>query len=215
MPRTLAVASTAPPPPIKKKRRGPRVPQQERSQQLVEAILTAATLLVRQHGLAALTMSGIARRAGVSVGSLYQYFPSKRTILMELRRRHQEHGKRLFLAEAAALVSTPVPEATRRFVAKMFEVHAADPELHRALEREGREVGVSDWERQAMQIVRIYYERHKHELAVDDLDEAAFLVCATTEAVTHGAVTERPELLRDGRLQESLTRMLLGYLTGK
>jgi AcrR family transcriptional regulator len=192
-----------------------RVPQQQRSQHLVDSILTAGALLVRERGLGSLTMSSIARRAGVSVGSLYQYFRSKRAILVELRRRHQDEGRRIFLAEALQLANVPVATATQRFVDKMFEVHAQDPELHRALEKEGRDGGVTDWERQAVQIVRAYYEGHRQELIVSDLDEAAFVVCATTEAVTHNAVLERPELLRDGRLAASLTRMLVGYLTGQ
>jgi len=201
--------------PIRKKvpRRGPRVPQQERSQQLVDAILTAAKQIVAKQGLSALTTSGVARRAGVSIGSLYQYFPSKRAILLELRRRHQDEGRRIFMAEAAALINVPVGPATRRFVEKLFEVHRADPELHRALESEGREHPVNDWERQAMQVVRMYYERHRSELAVTNLDYAAFLVCATTEAITHGAVLERPELLADGKLIDDLVHMLVSYLT--
>jgi len=192
-----------------------RTPRQERSQQTVEAILTAAKPLVIKHGVEGFTTNGVARLAGVSIGSLYQYFPSKRAILFELRRRHQQAGWQLFMAEAAALMDAPVQVATRRFVEKMFEVHRADPELHRALETEGRKLGFGELERQAIQVVRMYYERHRHELAVSDLDHAAFLVSAATEAITHGAVLERPDLLRDEKLIDGLVRMLLGYLTAE
>jgi AcrR family transcriptional regulator len=192
-----------------------RAPRQERSQHLVNAILTAAKALVVKHGVDALTTNGLARAAGVSIGSFYQYFPSKRAVLTELRRRHQQLGEQLFRAEAAELISQPVQVATRRFVEQMIAVHRAEPEVHHALEREGRPVLVGEWERQAIQIVRAYLEQHRAELAVTDLDLAAFLVSVATEAITHAAVLERPDLLKDDRLVDGIVRMLLGYLTDR
>lgn len=190
-----------------------RTPRQERSHFTVDAILTAAKTLVIRHGVAGFTTNGVARLAGVSIGSLYQYFPSKRALLTELRRQHQQHGERIFRAEAQALMDQPVQVATRRFVELMVAVHRAEPELHRALELDGRNPGYGDWERQAIQLIRLYYERHRHELAVTDLDLAAFLVSVATEAITHGAVVERPELLRDDKFVDGIVRLILGYLT--
>jgi AcrR family transcriptional regulator len=191
-----------------------RAPSQERSQQMVDAILTAARLLVVKHGLENLTTNAVARLAGVSIGSLYQYFPSKRAIVAELRNQHQRMGEQIFRAELVLLIDQPVQVATRRFVEKLIEVHRKEPELHRALEMEGRSGGYGDWERQAVQLIRLYYERHRAELTVQDLDLASFLVSAASEAVTHAAAMERPDLLRDDKLVDGLTRMLLGYLTG-
>jgi hypothetical protein len=104
---------------------------------------------------------------------------------------------------------------TRRYVAQMIAVHRAEPEVHHALEREGRPVLIGEWERQAMQIVRAYLEQHRDELAIADLDLAAFLVSVTTEAITHAAVLERPDLLKDDRLVDGIVAMLLGYLTAR
>jgi AcrR family transcriptional regulator len=180
---------------------------------MVDAILTAAKLLVIKHGVDGLTTNAVARLAGVSIGSLYQYFPSKRAIIAALREKHQRQGEQIFRAELAQLLDQPVDVATRRFVAKLIEVHRSEPELHRALELDGRTARYGDWERQAVQLIRFYYERHRAELAVSDLDLAAFIVAATSEAVTHAAVTERPDLLRDDKLVDGLVRMFLGYLT--
>ena len=62
-------------------------PAQARSRATVEAILEAATRILRDQGLAGLTTNRVAERAGVSVGSLYQYFPGKEALLAALIER--------------------------------------------------------------------------------------------------------------------------------
>lgn len=60
-------------------------PKQARSAGLVEAILEAAVQVLRSEGAARFTTARVAERAGVSVGSLYQYFPNKAAILFRLQ----------------------------------------------------------------------------------------------------------------------------------
>lgn len=62
-----------------------KVPQQTRSNQLVEAVLDAAVQVLTQEGARRFTTARVAERAGVSVGSLYQYFPNKAAILFRLQ----------------------------------------------------------------------------------------------------------------------------------
>jgi AcrR family transcriptional regulator len=61
-----------------------RSPKQERSRRLVEAILEAAQLVLAESGPEALTTVNVARRAGVSVGSLYQYFAGRDALLFAI-----------------------------------------------------------------------------------------------------------------------------------
>ena len=61
-----------------------RVPTQDRSSQRVKSMLQAAAGLIAEVGYEKMTMTGIARRAATSVGSLYQYFPDKPTIAQSL-----------------------------------------------------------------------------------------------------------------------------------
>jgi len=60
-------------------------PKQARSEDLVSAVLTAAIQVLRDEGAARFTTARVAERAGVSVGSLYQYFPNKAAILFRLQ----------------------------------------------------------------------------------------------------------------------------------
>ncbi len=67
-----------------------RTPQQARSQQRVEEILQAASDLLIEQGYDALSTSAIAQRAGISVGSLYQFFANKEAVLHALAQRYLE-----------------------------------------------------------------------------------------------------------------------------
>ena len=98
-----------------------RLPKQERSRRRVEAVLGAAHELVVEHGSEALTMTEVAARAGVSIGSVYQYFPDKPAILRELALRIMErvhHG----LVDALAGIDS-APSAVERVDATLATYH--------------------------------------------------------------------------------------------
>lgn len=76
-----------------------KTPRQARARITFDAIIEAATQLLREGGLAALNTNAIAERAGVSIGSLYQYFPNKDALMVEMiRREQQSHVARLAAA---------------------------------------------------------------------------------------------------------------------
>jgi AcrR family transcriptional regulator len=103
-----------------------RAPRQQRSKDRVEAILDAALGLVVEHGAEALAMREVARRAGVQIGSIYQYFPSKAAIIRELARRNLERVHDLLAHVVEQLFAgqrRPTPKA-------VWAAAQADPELH-------------------------------------------------------------------------------------
>jgi AcrR family transcriptional regulator len=111
-----------------------KLPKQARSGATVEAILEAAAQVFERQGYAAGTTNRIAKRAGVSIGSLYQYFPNKDAILVALVHRHlaegmaalQPHLRRL---SGGALFDDVLPDIVHAMVA----LHALAPGLHRVL----------------------------------------------------------------------------------
>ena len=68
-----------------------KLPRQQRSRSTVEAVLTAAEMLLDSGG--PFTTNHIAHRAGVSVGSLYQYFPNKQSIIAAVKERQAKRGE--------------------------------------------------------------------------------------------------------------------------
>jgi AcrR family transcriptional regulator len=78
-----------------------RVPSQRRSRERVERILAVAAERIGAAGSEALTMSEVAAGAGISIGSLYQYFPDKSAIILALARRQHAEGRRCIEAGLA------------------------------------------------------------------------------------------------------------------
>jgi len=70
-----------------------RAPSQRRSRERVERILSVATELIAAQGSDALRMAEVAAKAGISIGSLYQYFPDKAAIIRTLAERINAEGR--------------------------------------------------------------------------------------------------------------------------
>jgi len=211
---------------VARKRVEPRKkPRQERSRETVAAILAAAARVFATAGYAGTTTNHIARRAGVSIGSLYEYFPGKDAILVALVERHLDEATRELAAELRSLRAPGVPLAAvvRRLVETMVRLHAQDPGLHRVLFEEAPlpralRTRVADLERRlAAELVTLL---EAHGLARRDADVAARLSVDVLESLTHRMVlhdpapgADRDEATR--RHVGEITALLRRYLEGK
>lgn len=98
--------------------------------------MEAAAQVFERHGYAAGTTNRIAERAGVSIGSLYQYFDGKDALLLAVARQHLADGAAVLAPLLARLASTSPPEpdpALRELVRAVVALHRDRPRLHRLL----------------------------------------------------------------------------------
>ena len=186
----------------------------------MEELLCAAAQVFELHGYAAGTTNRIARRAGVSIGTLYQYFPSKEAIAVALLEQHiADTDQRLhewvghMVAERHGLRA-----ALHDYVTGMLEMHSGRPRLqHILLEEtplpERVHQALLEAERHAARTVagllRVY-----PEIQHTQLNQAGFLVVQTVESLTHrfAAHPDEQSITRSGFADEVVT-MLVAYLT--
>jgi AcrR family transcriptional regulator len=193
---------------------------QERSRATVDALIEATARILILDGFDGASTNRIAQRAGVSVGSLYQYFPGKDALVAAVIDRHREELSQVTRGALAKASTQPIKQAVRTLVAAAIEAHRIDPRLHRVLAeqipRTGRLEKVETFNRENYALFRAYLERHTDELRAVDLDLASFMCVTSIEALTHSAVLHNSAMLsNDAAVKvfiEEATRLIVGYL---
>jgi len=192
---------------------------QQRSRATVDALIEATARILVREGFDAASTNRIAEQAGVSVGSLYQYFPGKEALVAAVIDRHHRELMQVVRGALAEVASDPIEEAVRKLVAVAIKAQRVDPKLHRVLTeqipRTGRLEKVETFSRENYALFRAYLERHRDEVRAVDLGLAAFVCVTSIEALTHSAVLHHPEVLSGeaiAGLIDEATRLVVGYL---
>ena len=199
--------------------RSPRkTPRQFRSQATVEAILGAATRIFLHRGFSRATTNAIAELAGVSVGSLYQYFPNKTALLGALKERHIVECMTKLTATCRRSEGLPFADAVRAVIAENARHFAEHGPLVRIFQEQLPHQDVGERERAAMDeftaVLRGFFTTHRHLIRVENLEDALFFARAMGGHVMKAAVCDRFEDVRNGTITNELTAALLLYLTG-
>jgi AcrR family transcriptional regulator len=196
-----------------------RKPIQPRSAFTVDAVLDATALILTEQGLERLTTNTIAELAGVSVGSIYQYFPSKEAIIAELRRRHQREVYELLRDAAESCEGLSFEESLRRIVRANVEAHARDPRLHYLLTERygdvGFEVSANEPRFEFAGADSNPIGRYLRSVAGVPRARAQVLtqMCSSIiESLTHACVVHEQPQLPDDELVEEIVFAVLGYL---
>lgn len=192
-----------------------RTPVQRRSLVTCGAILEATAQLLATAPPGEVSTNRIARRAGVSIGTLYQYFDSREAIIRALGAQHTEEMQALLRGSVQGYLGASVAEVVPAFIDAMIDAHRLAPALHLALVREllvdgGESLrAVQD---PAKDLVLAWLELHRDAVRPTDLPAAASLLTLTVEAAIHGQLFFDPARLGDLAWRRELVDLLLRYL---
>ncbi|KAB8333796.1 TetR/AcrR family transcriptional regulator [Scytonema tolypothrichoides VB-61278] len=191
-------------------------PKQERSRETVEAILTATAHILIKEGYDTASTNKIAERAGVSIGSLYQYFPSKEAIVATLIEHHAQKMISVIEARLELVSDAPLEISLRELVKACVQANAINPNLHKVLIEQVPRVGqlekVTEVEKQVTALIRRYLEEKRDQIQPQNLDLAAFILAHTLEALIHAAALGEPAFLVNEQFEQEVTTLLLRYL---
>jgi AcrR family transcriptional regulator len=193
-----------------------RKPRQSRAQATCDAIITATAQVLVKDGYDAVNTNHVARVAGVSVGSVYQYYSSKEALVMAVMERYRAAGLAELEDGIARMSGSTLREALRHIIRQVLTSKAANPRLHQVLveqlPRMRQLQPVDPYTARIHRAVRAFLEPHAHALRPRDLDMAAFIVVSTVESLTHVALTDRPEYLTRESFVDELCTLVVGYL---
>jgi AcrR family transcriptional regulator len=193
-----------------------RVPTQGRSKETVDAIAEAAARVFATEGLEGSTIAAIAKVAGVSVGSMYQYFPSKEALIVAVFEREERRMERIFLECVASEGVADVHRLLRTFLASMLTIYENEGALLRVLLEEVPRVAgigpVQAVDLAAAKHVRLLLEAARDRILPRDLDVAARLLVRTLRYNLIAVLAEPIAGCDREAFLDELTALLANYL---
>lgn len=194
-----------------------KVPGQARSRQTFDAIVEACARLLIARGYGALTTNHIAELAGVSIGSVYEYFGDKEAVVSEVVRRASEGFSEDAARALPALEGAPLEKAVTAWIDTLLSAMRARAELLRAIaadvplairEPHRREA----WDRH-LALARAAYRSAGARVRQDRAEEVSFLVVTLVDATLTRLVLEPPPDVDEETVVEELGRRVVEWVS--
>lgn len=192
-------------------------PHQERARATVDAILTATAKALKAEGYESMTTNRIAASAGVSVGTLYEYFPSKESIVALLVDQHFATIENIVSAAIREFAGKSLKLSVEGIVQALFDVQKRDPELCYLLRDlaplVGKLAATNEMHRRFAFLVAMDLAT-RNDLRITDLDLTALVVVKLADTMTH-VFNSRIKSIPPERAAKELVDLLHLYLTGQ
>ena len=200
-----------------------RIPSQVRSEQTVQIIFEATAQVLHEHGEAALTTNRIAEQAGVSIGTLYQYFGSKEAIVLAMLARERKQLMEtldMLLANIEVADGDPLKAdprwVLRTFIRRYVEAFGTGAPRHRALIRlswklDHQQVLVQSL-REASDRIASHIGRIKHPSLRPPSPATAFVLTRLLAGVVRSASLEDSPLLGTDEFEDALFNACWGVM---
>jgi AcrR family transcriptional regulator len=192
-------------------------PRQARSRVLFDALVEATQRVLAKEGIEAVTTAHVAEVAGVSIGSLYQYVPSREALIAAVIDHKIEADIRELLPLVEALRHASLDEAIRGLVELAVRFYRDETPLYRemiaALATVDRETHVRRMSEGFDGVIVHVLAPHREQLRADlELEQSAWVMRTVMLACVREAAAHRPTAFEGGRLSEQLYAMCVGLL---
>lgn len=193
-----------------------RSPTQERSLRTVEVIVEATARVLVEQGYERTTTNRVAKVAGVSVGSLYQYYPNKEALVGAVLEREMSRVTAVILEALTAQASAPLPVLVRALVDALLASHRENMALRRVMMQEVPRLGLlGDFEDNLERLQRIFIallEQRGDRVRPADVELATFVLVHALAGATRAAIHRRPAHLGHADLAAEITALVCRYL---
>lgn len=192
-------------------------PQQERSRQMVETLIEATARVIAKKGLDGTTTPNIAEAAGVSVGSLYQYFDGKEALVAALLEKMVTDLTQLLNTQAALAPQLNLREMTKASLAVTINFMHSNEGLYLELARNWHRLPVNRiadvLEQYIFETARLYFLEHQQQYPVRDLSVRLYITYNSALFTLIRAVSQDKERFNTAAIIDGLTDMIVAYIT--
>lgn len=191
-------------------------PQQQRSRQMVDTLIEATARTIARHGLDATTTPLIAETAGVSVGSLYQYFDGKEALIAALLDKLARDVTRMLNQRVVLTEQVTLQDMVRTSIRLTLALMHNDEGLYLEIARNWHRLPVhrvaDTLEQHVMEMGRIYFLKHLHDYPIPDLQVRLFVAYNSVLFTLVRFISQERALLTEDEVVEGLTAMVTAYL---
>jgi AcrR family transcriptional regulator len=185
-----------------------RTPRQTRAEETVVAIVEAAAQVLEGSGLAGFTTNAVAERAGVSIGTLYQYFANKQALLRALA---ESEIRRTLMAVAAALRGDPQASGEQRVRAMVRALVNAFSGRQRARRAVIESILAQGTSSETMQPIMEFLAQSEGML-IQLSREQRFVLSRALMGVVRAAVVEEQPFFKSRSFEDEAVRLVLAYI---
>ena len=193
-----------------------RKPTQARARATIDMIFEATARIIERDGMAALNTNRIAERAGISIGTLYEYFPNKDAILIAMARQRLAEDERLVRQALTGSEADHDGSLARKAIHALVALHEDRPKVRRAVMAVHLAHGFgSEHARPVQEIAQLIVQRNARLLGdkTAHLDRASlFVITRAVIGVIRAAFEERSLLPGTTSLEDELVRLVEAYL---
>lgn len=193
-------------------------PQQQRSRQMVDTLIEATARTIARHGLDGTTTPLIAEAAGVSVGSLYQYFEDKDALLAALLDKLAMDVTQLLNRSIHPEAGMALEDMVRLSIRVTLNLMHNNEGLYLEIARNWHRLPVHRvadvLEQHVMDIGRRYFLKHLQTYQVPDLQVRLFVTYNSVIFTLVRFISQERALLSEDEVVEGLSAMVTGYLQG-
>lgn len=192
-----------------------KLPVQARSIGMVDVICEATLRVLLKHGYSRMTTTRVADVAGISVGSLYQYFPNKRALVAEVMRRFLDEIVERVDAAIHANRDASAEVLVARTIEAFIDAKRRRPDVSVALRAPLVDVEGQTLVRKSMSAVaKSFSQAISRSAAIPEAQAIGItgVILAAVEGAVSTAVDTSPDLLQSAEFRESVVGLGLGYL---
>ena len=191
-------------------------PIQRRSQATVDAILDAAAQVLRKKGYAKTTTNGIAERAGVSIGSLYEYFPNKDAVFATLQEKLHRAQLDSVIGQISIAEAASAKNVIKQVLSARISSALEQPDIVTLLQ-EQVPAHVFQAQREKdfnvfTQLMAAFAEKHADQIRIKNIDTAISLGIQMVDLTISHLASHQPDLLRNPNVLHELTDMMCRYI---
>lgn len=197
---------------VKKTKIVVKTPTQERSRQTVATILDACAKLLISEGFYALTTDKIAKEAGVSIGSLYQFFGNKESVVQAVVKNLIEEDKRIVSDKMRAISPLPPEQRVRAMFAMGVEVVRRNSDLRSKLTTIQYYVAEANYMSESIRFFQDVLRYNLPQLPGRDMDKVAYVTINAFMGLVNTMFIDNQNSIHDQGVVDEMTQLFYPYL---